>query len=392
MSETAPAANQYPENHEAQEEQRIFLEIGPWDRPTAAESTRSYTGPNVYIGLEPNEGDYHQPDLFEGQRRAVGDRLNNEHIILAQGDGRNMPFPDASIHSVYLGNVLPAIPHEDINSMLYEVSRVMDGTGPAIFDIGDAANADGVMDHYFTDEFADDLEAAGLHGVATYSNEDSPEHQELRALWPSAWPSGHVFVVAHKITPDVPVSTEQQTVPAEAVTLQVLSAERGGQAADPTGVESMLENLDELFAEAYIEADEAGRVLAFELGAESETAMPEALGQKYDRAQVTFDYIAIDNSGDQSALTANFMFTGQTTKVVSMWFDQAGQPKTFAAVHNPVEADLTTWQGYVAEKLTQKLELPSDRSDVANDEDLQDIRDFIAAVQAAHPELGDPLQ
>ncbi len=197
MSELSPQSNTpYSELTAAHEiePQRIYLEIGPFDEPTAAESSRSFTGPNVYIGLELNAGDHYDPDMFERQRRSIGKRVADEQIILAQGDGRNMILPDNSVHEVYLGNVIPVIPHEDVVLMLQDIHRVMDGSGEVVMDTGDA------VDEYFDDEFHRDLVAQGFTIEGTYDEygPESARWQELRDAWPSIRPGPHIFTVARK--------------------------------------------------------------------------------------------------------------------------------------------------------------------------------------------------
>jgi len=192
MTETYPGGTE--EHEQEQHGQRIYLEVGPWHTPTAATSTREYSGDNVYIGMELNQGDYHDPDMFDMQRQYVGDRLESENIILTQGDGRNTVLPEGTVHEVYMGNVLPAVEEEDIEKLLTEAHRIMDGTGPLIIDAGDTS------EEYFVEDVQDVLATTGFNvtEVLREDGEDPERWREIRDTWPSPWPSDHVYIIANK--------------------------------------------------------------------------------------------------------------------------------------------------------------------------------------------------
>jgi len=182
--------------HELVNVPKVFLEVGPWRLPAAATSSRHFTGNNVYIGLEHNSGIYHDPTMFNEQKQHVGERLKQENIHLIQGDGREMPLPDASVHEVFMGNVLNGIAEEDIVPILREVNRVMDGTGPLIIDSGDTTDA------YFLDDVQYELEQQGFAVKGVFGHDgDDKNWNRLREVWPSEWPGApeHNFIVAHKV-------------------------------------------------------------------------------------------------------------------------------------------------------------------------------------------------
>ena len=182
----------------AQGRPRIFLEIGPGARPTAAESVRRYDNNQIYVGVERNAGDYYFPGMFSAQRKAVAHRAD-ENVILTQGDARHLRFPDGSVHEVFMGNVLNGIDYEDVPRVLEETHRVMDGTGPLIIEMEDT------VEPQFVDDLREDLERSGFVAdeVLTEGGSDSEKWKELRDTWPAEWPYGHHFMVATKL-PGIP--------------------------------------------------------------------------------------------------------------------------------------------------------------------------------------------
>lgn len=185
---------------------RIFLEIGPGAYPTAAQSSRRYIDDNVYVGVENNTGDYRDSDMFAAQKRHVGARVLQENVILTKGDGRNLHFPNRSVHEVFMGNVLNGVNAEDIPAFLSEAHRVMDGSGPLVIDVEDQVAGD------FMYELRDELEAAGFKPgeVVEKAGPDADEWQKLNGEWPSAmWPEDHTFLIAQKL-PEIPGNESMQ--------------------------------------------------------------------------------------------------------------------------------------------------------------------------------------
>ena len=203
MSSTVTKNNQAPQK-------RIFLEIGPDAYPTAAHTTKRYTGGDVYVAVENKAGDYKSDKLFEGhdsmfkaQRRFVGARALEENVILTEGDGRNLQFPDKSVHEVFMGNVLNGVDSSDIPAFLSEAHRVMDGSGPLVIDMENGVGSG------FVSDIQDELEAAGFDEgrVVERDGVEADEWQQLNGEWPSAmWPEDHTFLIAHKL-PDTSSSS-----------------------------------------------------------------------------------------------------------------------------------------------------------------------------------------
>jgi len=172
---------------------RVFVEIGSGPVPTAAHSSRTYEGDDVYVSVELNEGDYYQENLFEVQRAGVAHRRDLGHIALSQGDGRQMLFPRHSVHEVYMGNVLTAVTRDEGQLFLQEAARIMDGSGPLVLDIGYTEYQD------FIPELREDLVANGFDTgtVLREQDDDSEGWQNYRDAYPSVWIGDHVFLITH---------------------------------------------------------------------------------------------------------------------------------------------------------------------------------------------------
>ncbi len=113
---------------------RVFADLGSGIFPVAFVGSRQFQGNDFYVGVEADEKKIRQGLALtgnilknKGNRERVG-----ENIFFVKRRFGNLPFPDASVDEVFLGNILGESAIHFVDEVLEQSSRILKSGGTLI--------------------------------------------------------------------------------------------------------------------------------------------------------------------------------------------------------------------------------------------------------------------